>query len=550
MKIIKFFYKYNWKFSILFVIASIFQGLLNASIIAYLNSILTNLRDDNYTNSLTRNNEILVYSILMVISIILGRQLPIATTKYTREMIHKIRMRIIKRLKDIEYRSFEKIGEEHIYTILINDTLRISYGAQNFLRLFSSIVTIIACLGYLYWLFPLGLLITIITIFAGLGLYFFRQKNITKDLTEARQLQATFFGQIKDFMNGFKDFKLSEKKKNDIYNNYIFESSNQSKNLMIKSMIKYIDNGMMESFFLYGLLGVIIFYFPPFFNDDFGQVYAFLIIVVYMLGPISVIVNSIPFMATMNISIKEISRLEMDIMSIAREEINQKNDKIETKISFETIELCNIYFRYGEEGNDDFSIGPINIKIDRGSINLIFGENGGGKTTFIKILTGLYRPVKGIIRVNGKVLDYRNHQRYRELFGAIYSDFHLFKNLYGLESVSSNKLDELLIKMKIKEKVSIENKKLSTINLSSGQKKRLALMLAILEDRDVLILDEWAAEQDPMFKRIFYMEIIPELRGMGKTLVLISHDEQYYNCADKIFEINNGILSEKSTKKI
>ncbi|MCG8463435.1 MAG: ATP-binding cassette domain-containing protein, partial [Xanthomonadales bacterium] len=81
---------------------------------------------------------------------------------------------------------------------------------------------------------------------------------------------------------------------------------------------------------------------------------------------------------------------------------------------------------------------------------------------------------------------------------------------------------------------------------SQGQRKRLALIAALAEDRDLLLLDEWAAEQDPMFRRYFYETLIPQWRASGKTVIAVTHDDQYFHCADRVLTLNDEGLTELS----
>ena len=106
-----------------------------------------------------------------------------------------------------------------------------------------------------------------------------------------------------------------------------------------------------------------------------------------------------------------------------------------------------------------------------------------------------------------------------------------------------------LEKLGLQGKVSIENNQLSTLDLSQGQQKRVALLLALAARRDILFLDEWAAEQDPQFRRYFYRELLPWFRAQGKTLMIISHDDDYFDVADRVLEMHQGQLRELTAEQ-
>jgi len=174
------------------------------------------------------------------------------------------------------------------------------------------------------------------------------------------------------------------------------------------------------------------------------------------------------------------------------------------------------------------------------------GGNGSGKTTFAKLLTGLYVPENGEIRVDGRNLTEATRESYRQHFSVIFSDFYVFESLMGLESPD---LDEqarsYLDQLQLSHKVKVENGKFSTTALSQGQRKRLALLTTYLEDRSFYVFDEWAADQDPLFKDIFYNDLLGGLKARGKTVLVITHDNSYYHLADRIIKLENGQLDNQ-----
>jgi putative ATP-binding cassette transporter len=167
------------------------------------------------------------------------------------------------------------------------------------------------------------------------------------------------------------------------------------------------------------------------------------------------------------------------------------------------------------------------------------GGNGSGKTTFLKVLAGLYAPTVGALMVDGELVSERNLQDYRELFGAIYNDFHLFRKLYGVPAEAAA-IEAELDRMRIIDKVTYGADGFSTLDLSSGQRKRIAMAVLLLEDRPILIFDEWAAEQDPDFRRFFYEALLPELKARGRTLVVATHDDRYFGVADMVVTMEQG----------
>jgi putative ATP-binding cassette transporter len=209
---------------------------------------------------------------------------------------------------------------------------------------------------------------------------------------------------------------------------------------------------------------------------------------------------------------------------------------------FETLALRGVTHRYFHETLDrDFTLGPLDFTVSRGELVYVVGGNGSGKTTLAKVLTGLYLPESGEVSFNGKAVSDANREEYRQLFTATFSDFHIFDRLLGLETAG---LDErsraYLTRLQLDHKVSIQDGVFSTTDLSRGQRKRLVLLTAYLEDRPIYVFDEWAADQDPMFKDVFYRELLPDLKRRQKAVVVISHDDRYYDLGDRVVKLEDG----------
>jgi putative ATP-binding cassette transporter len=213
------------------------------------------------------------------------------------------------------------------------------------------------------------------------------------------------------------------------------------------------------------------------------------------------------------------------------------------------LDLLQVTHCYQDEGHKDkFVLGPIDMTFAPGELIFLVGGNGSGKTTLAKLLAGLYIPESGEVQLNGQPITDDNRERYRQLFSVVFSDFHLFDSLLGLEgSHIDERARDCLIQLELDDKLEINDGVLSTTNLSQGQRKRLALLTAYMEDRPIYIFDEWAADQDPMFKRVFYYHLLPDLKARGKMVFVISHDDQYYHVADRIVKLEYGKIEYDRT---
>jgi putative ATP-binding cassette transporter len=249
------------------------------------------------------------------------------------------------------------------------------------------------------------------------------------------------------------------------------------------------------------------------------------------------------------------------LISVAIKNLNQLESKLDTQdvansgimlydvpTNFEKIVLNSVRFQYKDkDGSVLFAAGPINLTIQQGETIFVVGGNGSGKSTILKLLTGLYYPLEGgSIALDDEILDKTNYQAYRELFSIIYTDFHLFEKLYGLKSINEQEITQLLRKMEIYKKTQFINGKFTNLDLSTGQKKRIAYIVAMLDNKQICIFDEWAADQDPRFRRFFYEHLIKELKDMGKTVIAVTHDDKWFDKADRILKMEEGKLVKYS----
>jgi putative ATP-binding cassette transporter len=140
-------------------------------------------------------------------------------------------------------------------------------------------------------------------------------------------------------------------------------------------------------------------------------------------------------------------------------------------------------------------------------------------------------------------VDEANLQDVRDRIAAVFSDYFLFRKLYGLtDTLVPEDADALLREMAISDKAAIRDGAFTTVRLSTGQRKRLALIAAVLEGKPLLVLDEWAADQDPVFRRKFYEEVLPSLKARGITIIAATHDDRWFHLADRQIRLSEGLI--------
>jgi putative ATP-binding cassette transporter len=310
---------------------------------------------------------------------------------------------------------------------------------------------------------------------------------------------------------------------------------NEEKGRLVVTITNFFNNLQI---LLYVIVGIMVFVVPAITSDFAPHVTTAATTALFLAGSLSGIIVSIPNLSQANVAARTLQTLAKRLAESAQEAPADR-EEIYDQIKGITLEgVC--YQHPGQEKRMGFTLGPVDYQFDAGKVYFIRGNNGSGKTTLMRILIGLYQPSAGRILVNGLPISEPTTGAYRDMFSVVFSDFHLFKTLYGLPADDVRRMEDLLKVFQMEGKVSIQNGQFSSLQFSTGQRKRLALIVALLEDRPFVILDEWAADQDPEFRQEFYENIIPKLRAMGKTVIAITHDDHYYDRADHVLFMANG----------
>lgn len=491
------------------------------------------------TNSVNTNVELrylLLYFILILFIYIYGRKIvETRLVEMTQSIIYDLRMNMFKRIFRATYQDFEKIDSGQILATINNDTERISESANLFVTFITSVITIICVFLYLGTISLVATLMSLLVIAIIAGIYYIVVQKSRKHWEEARDTQNSFMKKIEGLIKGFKELTMHFKKKRE----YMKEVEDISCEFRDKTTIgrkNFVNSFLIgESLFIV-VLGSISFGFPIIFPSvTAGVLVSFIIVLLYILGPINAILRIAPQLVQIDIARKRIEKFTNGI-PVRDEEVNSR---IELMSSIKDIKVKNIIFKYEErEENKRFEVGPIDLEIISGEILFIIGGNGSGKTTLAKLITGLYAPIEGSIKINGKEL---RAGEIGEYISVIFSDFHLFERLYDVDC--TNKEDEIREYLKLlglEGKVEIKNGCFSTTDLSTGQKKRLALLRCYLEDRPIYLFDELAADQDPQFRKFFYRDLLPKMKEKGKIVIAITHDDHYFDVADKVLKMDMG----------
>ncbi len=473
----------------------------------------------------------------------------LASLRIMEEMINSIRKRLVGKLRHAELLSFEMLDNAKLYSLLTQEVNTLSQSVSAIVYAFQSSVIVLFCLIFI-GINSVPTLLTMLFAFLLGALTYFKIKSEADRATQkAVASEASFFTALEQILGGFKEIKMHARKNKAVFHAYA-TITRKLKQFNLQAGTLFSLNFVFTQSYFYALIGIIVFILPAYSSIESSVITSVTIATLFMISPLMMVISSIPQFTRANISINNLYEMEETLTSIEKD-VTRKETKAHFR-NFNTITLERLSFSYPRTSREEepYSVEEISLTLKRGELLFIAGGNGSGKTTLLKLITGLYRPDSGCIKVDKQVISLSNLHAYRELFSGIFADYHLFDKLYGIDETSDEQVNELIARMELEEKTAYREGRFTNLQLSQGQRKRLGLIVALLEEKPICIFDEWAADQDPHFKKFFYEELLQDLRKQGKTIIVISHDDRYYDVADRILMMEYGrITKERRPRK-
>ncbi|MCB9048813.1 MAG: ATP-binding cassette domain-containing protein [Lewinellaceae bacterium] len=538
---------------------TLITGMANAALISFINT-----GAEYVTNDQVSHRVALLFLISLMIYILGKRYVAMRSAVLVEAILNKIRYRLADKIRHAELATLEARGTSPFYARLGQDTVKVSNFTASVITAIQAVILIVFTTLYISTISIKAFVLVTIMLSVCFLVYSSRRKVFRTMWLKLSEYETRFYEKLGHILDGFKEIKINRSKNESVLQDFALVNE-EMKDYKTGLVQAYIRLSIFSQAFFFILLGSVIFVFPQFHEEYATNIIKITAAILFISGPFEIVLNGNQQLANANSSARNILELEAELEEVLRQnemtiEAQNHPEAFEELPFSDNIRFHNLSFAYPPVKGRDyiFEVGPIDLTIKKGELIFITGGNGSGKSTFLKLMTGLYQPKAGQILVDvdeagrpDTTVTPANYQQYRNLFTTIFTDFHLFDKLYGIRETDPADINAVLKNMELPaDKTTYRNGGFTNLRLSTGQKKRLALTTCIIEDKPIYIFDEVAADLDPEFRDKYYYQIIRELRARNKTVIVVSHDRYYWTVPDRLLEMANGKMRELTRAEI
>ncbi len=503
---------------------SVIGGLSNAALLALINQGLSATEAQRWQLAW----QFALLALLMLGTRTLSQSLFMAMGQRCKA---ELRRKLVQQVADARYADLEQHGMPRALSVLTQDLDQVVVFFIALPGFVMSLAVIVGCMGYLGYLSLTVMVIALITVLIGSLGYSGVHRRALQLMRQSRQREETLTGEVSALFSGAKELRLHAPRKQAFLHNKLFNTIEQVRVERTRGYVLYALANIWASVFFFTFIGVVMFLLANMLDLHGTVMSGFAMVFLYMIVPIETALAALPGLTLTQVALKRIYAMQQQLPP-------EQTTFGAPPLSFHQLELRDITYQH-----EAFQLGPLIVQFRPGELVYLTGGNGSGKTTLARLLTGLYQADNGQLLLDGEVINDTNRARYRQLFSAVFNDFHLFEDLQGIDNTRWNdEAHALLDALQLSRKVTLVEGSFSTLALSTGQRKRLALLVAWLEDRPFYLFDEWAADQDPAFREVFYHQLLPALKARGKTVLVITHDDRYFHLADRCLKLELGQL--------
>ena len=540
------------------LVAGTCAGVCSAALLALITHAVT--RRDGPAWLLFAGFSVLVAGKIMAT---VGAQLLLV--RFSQGTILELSLRLSRRVLDAPLRLLERRGGGAILATLTDDVSSVTWAVQCLPQLAMNLAILAGSAIYLAWLSWQVFAVAAAATLLGALVYKIQNARAFKVIHAAREHRSTLLELYRSMTLGMKELMMHRGRREQFMEGELRGAADAYRKSAVAATTRYAIADAWVQFTYHALIALVLFGVPLFVQPTVEALTSYVFAMVYLMAPMWSVIGAVPEVARGQVALLKIEELGISLDApqmldpVGPKSSEAPFDDAPTltspaKVSATpaTIEMRQVVFHY--EASDattaPFTLGPIDLSLRPGELIFVVGGNGSGKSTFVKVLAGLYRPGEGLVLSDGVAVTDANRASYRERFSVVFSDFYLFDKLLGLEGVGMAETGMGYLRhLQLDHKVDIRGGRYSTTDLSQGQRKRLALVTAYLEDRPVYVFDEWAADQDPEYKKVFYSKLLPDLRDRGKIVVVITHDDRYFHLGDRILKLEDGKVAGEEAMK-
>lgn len=523
------------------LIAGLFSGASNSILLALISSALK-------VNDAAGRTLLFGFIGLCVVLPVSRYVSEVLLSKLGQTALYNLRMELSRQILAAPLRHLEQLSAPRLLAVLTDDVPAVTAAIMSVPLLCVSIAVVIGCIIYMGWLSPVLLAIVLGFIVVGTGGYQFSVFRAQCIFKKARQDADSLMGHFRAMTQGAKELKIHADRRKVFLDDVLGVTAASLSRHNMSGMKVYTVAASWGQTLVFVVIGLVVFALPRTLHAEGLTLTGYTLALLYLMSPLQAIMGTLPTIARAHVALDRIYELGFSLASKEPEDVLHVQSPA---TNWRRLHLASVVHEYrGEDEASTFTLGPITTTLQSGELVFITGGNGSGKTTFAKLLCGLYFPEQGTIELDGQNISTpAEREYYRQHFAVVFSDCFLFEQLLGMAGPDlDERALEYLKELNLADKVKIQDGRLSTVDLSQGQRKRLALLSAFLEDRPIYLFDEWAADQDPYFKAIFYLRLLPQLRERNKTIIVITHHDRYYDCADRLIKLETGKIVSDTRK--
>lgn len=444
----------------------------------------------------------------------------------------------------------EVLGSARLLATLNDDVVVLSGAVLIVPTIATNLAVLLGCSVYLAWLSWQVFLLCVAMAVVGVAVYRLLVRSTQQRLAAAREGRDRLFGNYRTLVEGVKELKLHAARREDFMRREIDDTTEQLRVHNVAAIRRLLVADVWNQMLFFALVAMLLFGAPQLTTMSTSTLTGYVFAALYMMAPMWSLIGAVPTFMRGRVSLAKLRELDQQLetpaplapTSAARAPVPQGVTRIE---------LTGARYAYPAPAGEEhgFELGPVDLRLQAGELVFVTGGNGCGKSTLVRLITGLYTPAGGSVCCNGLPVDDASREAYRQNFSVVFADFHLFERLFGLRARDrAEQIRGYLVMLGMDHKVTVHDDRFSTTALSSGQRRRLALLTAYLEDRPVYVFDEWAADQDPAYKQVFYTKLLPELKSRGKCVVVVTHDDRYFDLGDRVLKLEAGrIVADTSS---